>query len=497
MIPGLLRSAAIGVFLLAPPAFAEPVSELEPFLEDGVEVTGTPAGNGVYESVKIGKPGEQVLAERLTVSVDGNRLTDLLLENVSVPQDGDEAHGTIERVIVENSAIPLDFDDDKPEEAFEWLLNLDADRLAIEGLVLVDPEENVNMRIKTFAAENVVDGYFSGVRLSGLEMDGIDDDGRPFKIDLDRMAIRGFGAGWLLMARAAVREQEAAGEKNLEALADDDAAFMDAFKLADYLHHLRFQGIEIEGLTIATNGAEILSLASYESKATDYSGQFPVAGTSDFSGQVNLSTAQSLSADNPQAQLGLQAFVALYGQPTVAFSGSGQSVWSAEERTITTTDSFIQFERLARIGFDLTMKNYDPSDFVKALMDPNDDLTMENVMTESIISQLGIRIIDLGALDIGFSLAPPGIDRSQIAAQAAQFAGIGVVQAMQLGIEISGSVAEIVAGFIQNGGTIEVRLQDGSEVPMAPFEDLASGPEGAAKAMQALKDIKLVISGSQ
>lgn len=489
-------TALLGLALLLSPAAAEPITELQPFAKDGKQATGTKTGAGEYERVTLGEGSDAATADRLSITMDGNSLTDLTLENVKVPAGADGTRGTIDRIVVENSGIPLDLDEDDPEEIFRWLLNLDADRLALEGVSIID--DDVTIKVGTLAAESIVDGYFSALRISDLEFVGVDDDtGAPFNVVLDRFSVRGFGAGWALYARAAAADQIKASGDTDQPFAGDDFAFLDAFKLADFLNHLRLQGIDMDGLKVSVNGSGLVEIPQFETKTTAFSGAMPAGGTMAMNGTVNIETARSLSGDNPQAQLGMQAFQAMYGGPSVAFSANGETQWIADEQTVRTPDFAIVLDRLMRIGFDMTMTGYDPADGLDALLDPDDDKTMQTAMQDATVTELALRVRDLGALDIGFGLAPPGIDRNQIAAQAAQFAGIGVVQAMQFGISLTGSVAEVVSGFIRDGGMVEVRLQDGATLPWAPLQELLANPEDQAKAMGYLKHLKLEIVGAQ
>lgn len=489
--------ALLSFLLFVAPAGAEPIEELQPFSDPDTPISGTATGEGAYEGVTIGQGEDQITVKRLSVSMDGNLLTDLSMQDVVLPPGDDGVSGTIDRIIVENSAIPLNLDEENPEEVFDWLLNLNADRLAIEGLSMSDGDWS--FEVKTLAAENVVDGYFSALRLNGLTASGTDEGGNAIDVELDRVSVRGVGLAWMLFARASALDQFGDDAKD-QPLGGDAFEFLDAFDLADYADQLRLQGIDMTGVQVSANGAEVFELEAYETRVTDYSGDMPAAGNYAVNGTFNVETIQALAADDPQVQLGLQAFQALYGGATVAFSSTGEQLWYEDDEVTTVEATLLELDRLLRIDLDLAFTDYDPAATIIALNDQDDDITLASISKDAAIEELSVRVSDLGALELGFSLAPPGIERQKIANQAAQFAGIGVVQAMQFGISLSGSVAEVVSGFISKGGTIEVRQEEGTSLPWAPIQAMttdADNPETQQKVMDNLKNLKLEIVGSE
>ncbi|MCB1492634.1 MAG: hypothetical protein KDJ77_12710, partial [Rhodobiaceae bacterium] len=366
--------ALVGLMLMLAPAAADPITELQPFLGEGKIISGNKTGDGVYDGITFGENGEKGSAERLSIEMDGNNLTNLTMEQVVI-LDPDGTKGTIGRIVVDNSSIPLNLDKEDPKAFFAWILSLNADRLAIEDLNVGSKDSTVT--IGTVAAENVRNGYFDELKIENLAVDGTSDEGVPFTVTIDKASMRGVGAAWMLYMRSMALEQASTSSANMSSnLSGEDFAFLDDFKLADHVDQLRLKGFTFSGLKVVSNGADLFNLDSYTGHITDYSGAFPVAGEYTLSGSVNVETIRGLSESNPQAQMGLQMFQAAYGDPVVNFSGSGEQSYSKETRTMVSRMKIIELDRLMKINLYTVFDNYDPADFIEALYDPNDDKTM-------------------------------------------------------------------------------------------------------------------------
>lgn len=488
-----MAASLLAITLAVAPAAAEPITELEPFLKDGAVAEGTPAGDGSYTDVTLGKDGETKV-EKFSFSVDGDRLTDLRMEGISGAPDEDGTVATGDLIEVVGSSIPMDLENAEPKEIFDFFLGLDTERAALKGFKVVDGD--IVTTLEELAIDDVVDGRVGSIVMSNLLVDGKTDDGQPLKVRIGEVSLRGAGAAWAIYMRNLADVSAPSDDPAMEALLSDETAFLNDYKLSDYLHQMKLESMAIRDLTVDVEGKPVFELDAYEFKTTQFVDDFPVAGVGAFSGSVNMETISDLPMDSPQAAMGMKAFLAAYGKPVVAFSGRTEQIWSEAERKATVTVLGLEIDGLLKQSLDMTITGYNPADVLAAAESFDDDITMVSVMEGAMVEDMALSLTDEGALDIGFSLAPPGIERGQIAAQAGQFAGIGVVQAMQYGISLSGSIAEVVTGFIKDGGTITIRQADGSSLPMGKLYTLMADPENEALAMEILSQIKLEVTGS-
>lgn len=481
------------LMLTATPAWSQTIPELEPYLKGEGFIKGNAAGDGIYTDVVIGTGEDELRAGRLSLSLDGANLTDLMMEDVTIPPGADGIQGTVKRIVVENSAIPLNLDGDDQRAVFDWLLNMDADRLAIEDFEIFDNE--MTFKVASLKAENVRDGFFETISLSGVTIDGVGEDGESFSGTLDDLRVNGIGAGWLIYLRMAELDGSALPESE-KVFTDPEMDFLKDFMLSDHAHHMRLVGMSMQKFAIAVQGLPVFDIDAMNYDVTGYSGSLPVAANFQINGAVDLEAAGQISKDDQQSAQGIQAFRAVYGQSTVNFSAAMQQTWNEVEKVAKIENMEYVFEKLLRISVKSVFSGYEPSRLLEALEDPNDDLTVLSIMDNAEVSQTSIKITDLGVLDVGFTLAPPQVKREQIAFQAAQIAGIGVLQAMQLGIKLNGSIAEVLSGFITNGGTIEVRQSPGKAIPMAQFYKLMANPEDQAAMRSLLSTLDLEVLGA-
>ncbi|MEM9204812.1 MAG: hypothetical protein AAGA88_00655, partial [Pseudomonadota bacterium] len=135
-----------------------------------------------------------------------------------------------------------------------------------------------------------------------------------------------------------------------------------------------------------------------------------------------------------------------------------------------------------------------PSRTLEAVSDPRDDVRLLDINADVNLQNSSVAISDRGALDMGFSLAPPGLDRNMIAMQAAQFSTFGVMQATQMGIKLSGDIANAISSFIRSGGTVRLSQTPGSSIPLGAIMGAGVGDNPVGNFSDILPSIDLEVS---
>lgn len=347
---------------------------------------------------------------------------------------------------------------------FSELANYRFDALSVEGLTSRgqgDDGERFEASLDSLGANDfdgermesfLLDTF--AVRVSEAESEGAD----TLTMSLDSLSFEGLGAAFFQSIAASLEDGDA-----------EAPGLMNTFNPADMYERFAMEGLDVDAQGV------LVAMPAVTAEVEDRGGEI-----------WSVFEMPELTLDADAAREGgarLAEALAMLEYDSLRMSARGESVYDVDaDRARTEGENYLEIADAARIDFEQDFGGVQAytDRYMQAVADGEmeDGELPPEVFEPLVIHSLAMRLEDRSLLERGLTAAgaQQGMSAEDMRAQAAALVAMGLMAApAELPRPLLAQISEAMTGFIQQGGTLSVRMDP--ETPVSVGEIMQAGPE--------------------